>query len=285
MTAESKLWSRRTAVLAALGAAAMLAPTTPRSVRAAQAESSDPFSSGSSNAPIEIEAEGGLEWRRNEKLYVARGNAKAKRGDLTVTADTLSARYRDKPGGSSEIWQIEADGNVRMAWPGRTITGGHAVYNFDTRVLRVTGGNLGVDTGEEKLTAVESLEYQDGPQIAIARGDATVVQENRTVRADLMTGHFKRQADGKTELVRVEADGNVKVKTPDTFASSAKGDYDLTTEVMTMSGDVKVTNGGNQFNGEYAEVNVKTGVSRLLGSPGGTGKVKSLIMPTSEPSQ
>lgn len=285
MTAESKFWSRRTAVLAALGAAAMLPLTTPRSVRAAQAESSDPFSSGSSNAPIEIEAEGGLEWRRNEKLYVARGNAKAKRGDLTVTADTLSARYRDKPGGSSEIWQIEADGNVRMAWPGRTITGGHAVYNFDTRVLRVTGGNLGVDTGEEKLTAVESLEYQDGPQIAIARGDATVVQENRTVRADLMTGHFKRQADGKTELVRVEADGNVKVKTPDTFASSAKGDYDLTTEVMTMSGDVKVTNGGNQFNGEYAEVNVKTGVSRLLGSPGGTGKVKSLIMPTSEPSQ
>lgn len=285
MTAESKFWSRRTAVLAALGAAAMLPLTTPRSVRAAQAESSDPLSPGSSNAPIEIEAEGGLEWRRNEKLYVARGNAKAKRGDLTVTADTLSARYRDKPGGSSEIWQIEADGNVRMAWPGRTITGGHAVYNFDTRVLRVTGGNLGVDTGEEKLTAVESLEYQDGPQIAIARGDATVVQENRTVRADLMTGHFKRQADGKTELVRVEADGNVKVKTPDTFASSAKGDYDLTTEVMTMSGDVKVTNGGNQFNGEYAEVNVKTGVSRLLGSPGGTGKVKSLIMPTSEPSQ
>lgn len=285
MTAVSKSWSRRTALLAAIGAAATLSGKPLRQARAAQAESTDPFSAGASNAPIEIEAEGGLEWRRNEKLYVASGGARAKRGDLTVTATTLSARYRDKPGGGTEIWKIEADGNVRMVWPGRTVTGGHAIYNFDTRVLNVTGSNLGVDTGKEKLTAVESLEYQDGPQIAIARGDATVVQENRTVRADLMTGHFKRQADGKTELVRVEADGNVRVKTPETFASSAKGDYDLTTEVMTMSGDVKVTNGGNQFNGEYAEVNVKTGVSRLLGSPSGTGKVKSLIMPTSEPTQ
>lgn len=285
MTAMSKSWSRRAALLAAIGAATTLSAPPLHSVRAAQAQSTDPFSSGESSAPIEIEAEGGLEWRRNEKLYVARGGAKAKRGDLTVTASTLSARYRDKAGGGTEIWQIEADGNVRMAWPGRTVTGGHAVYNFDTRMLRVTGGNLGVDTGEEKLTATESLEYQDGPQIAIARGEATVVQENRTVRADAMTGHFKRQADGKTDLVRVEADGNVKVKTPDTFASSAKGDYDLTTEVMTLSGDVKVTNGGNQFNGEYAEVNVRTGVSRLLGSPSGTGKVKSLIMPTSEPTQ
>lgn len=284
MTAAPRSCSRRTAVLAAF-AAAILPAVSWRPARSAQAETGDPFASGSSKNPIEIEAEGGLEWRRNEKLYIARGNAKAKRGDLTVTADVLSAHYRDKSGGGSEIWQIEADGGVRMTWPGRTITGGHAVYNFDTRILRVSGGGLGVDTGKEKLTATESLEYQDGPQIAIARGDATVVQEKRTVRADVMTGHFKRQADGKTELVRVEADGNVKVKTPDTIASSTKGDYDLGTEVMTLSGDVKVTNGANQFNGEYAEVNVKTGVSRLLGSPGGSGKVKSLIMPSSEPSQ
>jgi lipopolysaccharide export system protein LptA len=54
---------------------------------------------------------------------------------------------------------------------------------------------------------------------------------------------------------------------------------------MTLSGNVKVTNAGNQFNGEYAEVNVKTGVSRLLGSPSGSGTVKSLIMPSSQPSQ
>jgi lipopolysaccharide export system protein LptA len=286
MTRDRRNWTRRSAFVALAGAVVVLADITAHDrTAAAQGETSDPLASGQGTLPIEIESEAGIEWRRNEKLYVARGNATAKRGDLTVIADTLSARYRDKAGGGSEIWQIEADGHVRLISPGRTVTGGHAIYNLDTRVLQVTGGNVGVDTGEEKLTADQSLEYQDGPQIAIARGNATVIQAEREVRADTMTGHFQRLAGGKLDLVRLEADGGVKVKTPDTSATSAKGDYDLTTDIMTLSGNVKVTNGGNQFNGEFAEVNVKTGVSRLLGSTSGSGKVKSLIMPSSEPLQ
>ena len=251
----------------------------------AQGETGGLLGGGKSGSPIELEAESGIEWRRNEKQYIARGNATAKRGDLTVHADTLTAHYRDKAAGGSEIWQIDADGHVRLQQPDRTVTGEHAIYNLDTRVLKVTGGDLGVDTGKEKLTAADSLEYQEGPQIAIARGNATVVQTDRRVRADTMTGHFQRQAGGKLDLVRLEADGNVEVKTPDTYATSNKGDYDLTKDIMTLSGNVKVTNAGNQFNGEYAEVNVKTGVSRLLGSPSGSGTVKSLIMPSSQPLQ
>ena len=285
MTESAPAWTRRTALALLAGTVAVAASGARCKVSAAQGETGGLLGGGQSNAPIEIEAESGIEWRRNEKQYIARGNATAKRGDLTVHADTLTAHYRDKAAGGSEIWQIDADGHVRLQSPGRTVTGDHGVYNLDTRILKVTGGDLGVDTGKEKLTAADSLEYQDGPQIAFARGNATVVQTGRRVRADTMTGHFQRQADGKLDLVRLEADGNVEVKTPDTYATSNKGDYDLKADIMTLSGNVKVTNAGNQFNGEYAEVNVKTGISRLLGSPSGSGKVKSLIMPSSQPSQ
>jgi len=285
MIAPAPAWTRRAALTLLAGTVAAVASGARRKVSAAQGETGGLLDGGQSKSPIEIEAESGIEWRRNEKQYIARGNATAKRGDLTVHADTLTARYRDKAAGGSEIWQIEADGHVRLQSPGRTVRGDHAIYNLDTRVLKVTGGDLGVDTDKEKLTAADSLEYQDGPQIAIARGNATVVQTDRRVRADTMTGHFQRQADGKLNLVRLEADGNVEVKTPDTYATSNKGDYDLTKDIMTLSGNVKVTNAGNQFNGEYAEVNVKTGVSRLLGSPSGSGTVKSLIMPSAQPSQ
>lgn len=284
MIAPAPAWTRRATLGLLAGSAAALASGWRRTVLAAQGDTGGLLGGGQSNSPIELEAESGIEWRRNEKLYIARGNATAKRGDLTVHADTLTAHYRDKAGGGSEIWQIEADGHVKLQQPDRTITGEHATYNLDTRVLKVTGNNLGVDTGKEKLTADDSLEYQDGQQLAIARGNAKVVQTNRQVRADTMTGHFQRQTDGKLNLVRMEADGHVEVKTQDTYATSNKGDYDLTADIMTLSGNVKVTNAGNQFNGEYAEVNVKTGVSRLLGNPSGTGKVKSLIMPSS-PSQ
>jgi lipopolysaccharide export system protein LptA len=284
MTKTAPAWTRRAALTLLAGSVAVAAGGARCKVSAAQGETGG-LLGGQSGTPIEIEAESGIEWRRNDKQYIARGNAVAKRGDLTVHADTLTAHYRDKAAGGSEIWQIEADGHVRLQQPGRTVTGNHAVYDLDKRVLHVTGGDLGVDTGKEKLTADNSLEYQDGPQIAIARGNATVVQTDRRVRADTMTGHFQRQAGGKLDLVRLEADGNVEVKTPDTYATSNKGDYDLTKDIMTLSGNVKVTNAGNQFNGEYAEVNVKTGVSRLLGSASGSGTVKSLIMPSSQPSQ
>jgi lipopolysaccharide export system protein LptA len=285
MIAPVSAWTRRAALSLLVGTtAAMVAGGGRGKAWAAQGDTGGVLGGGRSNTPIEIEAESGIEWRRNEKQYIARGNATAKRGDLTVNADTLTAHYRDKAAGGTEIWQIEAEGHVRLQQPGRTVTGEHAIYNLDTRILKVTGGNLGVDTGKERLTADDSLEYQDGPQIAIARGNATVVQPDRRVRADTMTGHFQRQTDGKLNLVRMEADGHVEVKTPDTYATSNKGDYDINADIMTLSGNVKVTNAGNQFNGEYAEVNVKTGVSRLLGNTNGTGKVKSLIIPSSQPS-
>ncbi|HTO80719.1 MAG TPA: LptA/OstA family protein [Methylomirabilota bacterium] len=276
--------SRRRALTIAAGMAAAAVLPRPRSAVAAQGQSNDPFGSGQSNLPIEIEAEQGIEWRKNEKVYIARGNATAKRGDQTVYADTLTAHYRDKPDGGTEIWQIEADGHVRMTSPDRTATGEHAVYNLDTRVLHMTGSNLRIDTGKETLTARDGIEYQDNALIAIARGNAVVVQGTKQVTADKMTGHFERQTDGKSRLVRVEANGNVQVKTPNTFATGNEGDYDVDKDFMTLTGNVKVTNGQNQFNGEHAEVDVKSGVSRLVGGSDGTGKVKSLIMPSSSSS-
>jgi lipopolysaccharide export system protein LptA len=245
------------------------------------AETGGTINPGTKGTPVEIESEQGIEWRRNDKVYIARGNATAKRGDSQVFADTLTARYRDRASGTgSEIWQLEADGQVRLTSPGRTVYGDHAVYNLDERVLHMTGKDLRIVTTEETVTAEDSLEYHEGPQTILARGNAVAVRGDRRVRADVLTGHLEKRSDGSYEMTRLDADGNVEVKTKDTYAKSDKGDYDLSKDFITLTGDVKITNGQNQFNGEYAEMDVNTGVSRLLGSPGG-GKVKSLVMPSS----
>lgn len=244
---------------------------------APQTGTADPLNQGQAGTPVEIEATEGIEWRRNDKAYIARGDATATRGDLKVRADSLTARYRDKADGGNEIYLIEADGGVVLTQPGRTIYGGHAVYNLDTRVLTLTGGNLRVVTAKETVTAKDQLEYRERELTVIALGDVAVESGTRRIGADRMIGHFDRLADGSLNLARIEAEGNITVKTKDTFARSQKGDYDLAKDIMTLTGDVRITNGQNQFNGEYAEVNVTTGVSTLRG--GGDGKVKSLIMP------
>ena len=44
--------------------------------------------------PVEISANSGIEWRQDAQVYIARGNAVAKRGANEVHADVLTAHYR-----------------------------------------------------------------------------------------------------------------------------------------------------------------------------------------------
>ena len=54
---------------AAIGALALVAGTRPA---LAQEGTSDPLNTGQTGTPVEIEAAQGIEWRRNEKTYIAR---------------------------------------------------------------------------------------------------------------------------------------------------------------------------------------------------------------------
>jgi lipopolysaccharide export system protein LptA len=56
----------------------------------------------SGSGGLEVESDNGIEWRRNEQVLIARGNAVAKRGNSRVDADELRALYRDRDG-QSEI--------------------------------------------------------------------------------------------------------------------------------------------------------------------------------------
>jgi lipopolysaccharide export system protein LptA len=54
----------------------------------------------SHGGPISITASNGIEWRQKEQEVIAQGNARAVRGNVTVTADRLVAWYRKKGGGT-----------------------------------------------------------------------------------------------------------------------------------------------------------------------------------------
>ena len=79
--------------------------------RLAQAQS---LNFGSGDTPIEIDADNGIEWQQDGLVFVARGNARAIRGDVSVLADELRAYYRQTNDGSTEIWRLDAIGTVRI---------------------------------------------------------------------------------------------------------------------------------------------------------------------------
>ncbi len=260
---------------------------------------------GNDDVPLEVYADNGIEWRQNDNTYVARGNAKAIKGTTTVYADTLVAHYRKSAtAGGSEVWKVEADGNVRIVSTDETAYGEKAVYTIDDGALIMTGGNLKLVTPRETITARDRLEYWDKKNLAVARGDAlTVTEDGRRIRADMLTALFKpssnqagakpaqpptrvaatttsgrQQPRGDSRLDRMDATGNVVITTPEEVARGERGVYFENTGIATLTGSVKITRGQNQLNGNAAEVNLRTGISRML--PGNNqGPVRALLVP------
>ena len=232
-----------------------------------------------SSAPIEIEADEGIEWRRNEKVYIARGKARAARGDLEVNADVLTAYYRETAKGGSDIYRVTAEGNVLLVSSNDKIWGDRAVYDLDQGSLIVTGQKLRAQTKKQTLTARDSLEYWEKQLAMVARGDAEVVEGDRRVKADLLTGYLRKGGDGKTELYQVEATGHVRIWRGQDYAQAATAVYNLDSDVATLDGSVKITRGENQLNGDHAEFDLKTGISRILSQPGTGSRVHTLIFP------
>jgi lipopolysaccharide export system protein LptA len=253
--------------------------------------------------PIHIDARNGIEWQQSNRVYIARGHATATRGQSTVTADVLYAYYR--PTGASrkdvarakdpnplttntatEIYRLEAEGHVVFTDGDRTAYGDHAVYDADKAVMVVTGNDLHIVSPREMITARDALEWYDRRQLAVARGNAFAIRGDRRIRADIITAEVEKPDNAPARIERVNGYGNVLVSSPDQIAHGDEGVYDLDSGIATLIGNVSVTKGENELRGQYAVVDTKNSVSRVLAVPPGTriagGKpprVEGLLIP------
>lgn len=231
---------------------------------------------GDQQEPIAIEADEGIEWRRDDRQYLARGSATATRGEVTLFGDVLIAHYRDgdaapaaaegagdAPGGGAEIYRLEAIGNVVIASPTERAQGDRGVYDVDEGVLVLTGRNLRLTTPTDLVTARDSLEYWDRRNTAVARGNAIARRGQEVVRGDVLQAFFRDGENGQ-ELERVEGFAAVCVDNGRDVARGDYGRYDIDEDRAVLNGNVILTSGPNILRGGRAEMDMRTGVSRLL---------------------
>ncbi len=236
--------------------------------------------------PIHIEANDGIEWQRTNQVYVARGNARASQGGVTVEADELVAHYRSTDTGSDEIFRIDANGNVRILSETEEATSDKAVYDVVKGILVLTGQRIRLVTQQDTIFARDSLEYYEDRQLAVARGDALAIRADRRVRADVLMAHFVEDSGTtrSSNMERIEAIGNVHLSTKTDIVTADRGDYQLDAGLATVTGDVRITRGETQLNGDRAEVDLNTGQSRLVTDRAGTRnpneRVRGIFMPS-----
>jgi lipopolysaccharide export system protein LptA len=258
----------------------------------------------SEQRPIEISADSGIEWHQDDRVYIARGNAIAKRGTSEVHADTLTAHYRPSKasGGENEIYRLDANGHVVIKGERETVVGDQAVYDVDQQIGVVTGKALRLTTASDVVTARDSLEWYDQKQLAVARGDAVAVRETKRVRADVLTAHMTKDQPkpptGKPEtptpaaakppakpgssaaaplgeegskISRIDAQGNVLVSTETDIGRGDFGVYNAESGIATLLGNVTITRGPNAVRGQYAVMDLNNNISRMMPAPTAPG--------------
>jgi len=211
--------------------------------------------------------------------------------------------------GGNEVYRLEADDHVRIFTATDFAQGDHAVYDIDQAVLLMTGHNLKLTTPQDVLTARDSMEYWSQRHIAVGRGDAVVVtNDGRRLKADVLVGYTTDPNDPQSgaqpagaqpqatpaaagkpaappadpllasgKLKRVEAFGNVEVRTQTDIVYGDRGVYVPDTGMARIVGHVRITRGDNQLNGPAADVNMKTGIAHIISDP--TQRVHGLLVP------
>ncbi len=200
--------------------------------------------------------------------------------------------------GGNEIYRLEAEGHVVIVTPTDRAQGDKAVYDLDRAVMVMTGGELRLTTPNDVLTARDDLEYWSAKHMAVARGDAVVVtKDQRRIAADVLVAYTSGEDTAKPQpvsqasppqtgddplgaagkLQKVEAFGHVVVSTPTDVVTGGRGVYVPDTGIAVLVDHVRITRGQNQLEGSEAEVNLKTGVSRLIAAH--RGRVEGLIVP------
>ncbi|MEM7565666.1 MAG: LptA/OstA family protein, partial [Pseudomonadota bacterium] len=105
----------------------------------------------------------------------------------------------------------------------------------------------GVEVGEGPIDIeADELEVFDEESRAIFRGNVRVLRGETTLTASALTVFYTARGGNAEatpggagqDIERIEAQGPVTVSTPEQTAQGAEGTYDVTTETITLTGDV-----------------------------------------------
>lgn len=253
-------------------------------VTAQQATTPVEASVAANDTQVEIDAQDGIEWLRDAQRYIARGDATARRGGVTLRAETLTAYYRGGENGERQVIfrldaEADASSDVVISQGETRAVGDKGVYHVDQAVAVLIGEDLRLESNQAVITADETLEYWEQRQLAVARGNATIFQENNRLVAAILTAHILPGADGKQAVRRIDALGGVHISTGTEIVRGNEGVYDVPEQQATVCGNVKITRGDNQLNGECAIVDMATGRARLSGGSSGE-RVKGVLLNT-----
>lgn len=186
-------------------------------------------------APIQIDANSGIECNKTNKICKA-FNAKIVHKDMTLKGSILTVTFDEKEG----VQSLKAEGRVF------------------------------IESGQEYKASAQtgSFDINSGIVILEQAAEAYDLKNNRSLKGDKIILKLNKVANGKMVINKIEVYDNVEIKTIKERALSDKGAYEADKEFITLTGNVRITNKEGQLSGEAAEMDLKTGISRIKSQKG-----------------
>ncbi len=130
--------------------------------------------------------------------------------------------------------------------------------------------------GPVDITADE-VEIIDAERVTIWRGRVEALQDQNRLRSNVLRVYYNNRQGGGSQprpaggapgqgwggIDRLEAEGDVYFVTPQQVARGDRAVYEVSTDTITMTGNVVVTQGENVVRGSTLVVDVKSGRTRL----------------------
>lgn len=225
---------------------------------------------------IVLTSDGGLEWNSGKKTLTAEKKAFIARGNTALGADKVVAYYKESGDEKkADVYRVTARGNVIIKTEKQVAYADEAVYEIVDSVIILKGNPVKLVTGEETLTA-KSVELWQKDNMAVAKDEVVALKDTRRLDAGTVRAYFVRNGKNATDIERFEAEDGVSITNGQEKVEGDFGVFWVERETASLKGNVKISQGGNFITGEVADINMKTGVSRLQ-TPSESGKPKKQV--------
>ena len=220
---------------------------------------------------IYITSENGLIINQEERTVTAQKNIDVYQGKNHLESQNLILYYVRNHTGKTEIQKMIARGNVIVTTPAQRAIGKEmTVYRARDEIGRVL----------EKLPQSSEFKTAELPaQITVLSGQAMLKEGINVVKADKIYALYDKTG---SEMIKAIALGNMSATNGQQRIYGQKGVYTPATKNVSVYEKVSLHEKESVLKGEYATLNLKTGISSLSAPETGTstGRVKGQIIPS-----